>query len=39
MAKIRIQNGYTFDSLTGDVKNKDKNYFIDLFYAIEKLNK
>lgn len=31
MSKIRITNGRTFDSFTGDVETHNKNYFIDLF--------
>lgn len=35
LSKIRITNGRTFDSYTGDVKQKDKRYFIQLFYALD----
>lgn len=35
MSKIRMTNGRTFDSFTGDVKKKDKRYFIQLFRTIK----
>ncbi len=35
LSKIRMTNGYTYDSYTGDVQDKDKNYFIKLFSDIE----
>lgn len=35
MAKIRITNDRTYNSYTGDVKEKDKRYFIQLFYALD----
>ena len=35
MSKIRMTNGRTYDSYTGDVKEKDKRYFIQLFYALD----
>lgn len=35
MSKIRMTNGRSYDSYTGDVKNKDKRYFIQLFYALD----
>jgi hypothetical protein len=35
MSKIRMTNGRTYESFTGDVKDKDKRYFIQLLYAIE----
>lgn len=35
MSKIRMTNGWTYDSYTGDVKEKDKRYFIQLFYALD----
>ncbi len=35
MSRIRITNGKTYDSYTGDVKAKDKRYFIQLFYALD----
>lgn len=33
--KIRITNGRTFESYTGDVATKDKRYFIQLIYALD----
>jgi hypothetical protein len=39
MSKIRMTNGRSFDSYTGDVKAKDKRYFIQLLYALDKLEK
>jgi hypothetical protein len=35
ISKIRITNGRSYESFTGDVKNADKNYFIKLFYALD----
>ena len=35
MSKIRMTNGRSYDSYTGDVKSKDKRYFIQLFYALD----
>jgi hypothetical protein len=35
MSKIRMSNGRSYDSYTGDVKTKDKRYFIQLFYALD----
>jgi hypothetical protein len=35
MAKIRMTNGRSFDSYTGDVIAKDKRYFIQLLYALD----
>lgn len=35
ISKIRMTNGRTYDSYTGDVKEKDKRYFIQLFYALD----
>lgn len=35
ISKIRMTNGRTYDSYTGDVKSKDKRYFIQLFYALD----
>lgn len=35
MSKIRMTNGRTYDSYTGDVKLKDRRYFIQLFYALD----
>jgi hypothetical protein len=35
MSKIRITNGRTFDSYTGNVKSKDKRFFIQLFYSLD----
>lgn len=35
ISKIRMTNGRTYDSYTGDVKAKDKRYFIQLFYALD----
>lgn len=34
ISKIRMTNGRSYDSYTGDVKLKDKRYFIQLFYAL-----
>lgn len=34
MSKIRMTNGRSYDSYTGDVKTKDKRYFIQLFYSL-----
>jgi hypothetical protein len=35
LSKIRITNGRSYDSYTGDVKQKDKRYFIQLLYALD----
>ena len=35
MSKIRMTNGRTYESYTGDVTDKNKRYFIQLFNAIE----
>jgi hypothetical protein len=35
MSKIRMTNGRTYESFTGDVSDKNKRYFIQLFNAIE----
>lgn len=35
ISKIRMTNGYSFQSFTGDVKSKDKRFFIQLLYGIE----
>jgi len=35
MDKVRMTNGRSFDSYTGDVSAKDKRYFIQLFYALD----
>lgn len=35
ISKIRMTNGRTYDSYTGVVKEKDKRYFIQLFYALD----
>jgi hypothetical protein len=35
LSKIRMTNGRSYDSYTGDVKQKDKRYFIQLFYALD----
>jgi hypothetical protein len=35
ISKIRMTNGRTYHSYTGEVKDKDKRYFIDLFNAID----
>jgi hypothetical protein len=35
MSKIRMTNGRSFDSYTGDVIAKDKRYFIQLLYALD----
>lgn len=35
ISKIRITNGRTYDSFTGDVKVEDKRYFIQLFYSLD----
>lgn len=32
--KIKVQNGRTYESFTQEVKDSDKDYFIQLFYAI-----
>lgn len=34
ISKIRVTNGRSYDSYTGDVTSKDKRYFIQLFYAL-----
>jgi hypothetical protein len=35
ISKIRMTNGRTYDSYTGDLLEKDKRYFIQLFYSID----
>jgi hypothetical protein len=35
ISKIRMTNGRTYDSSTGDVKKKDKRYFIQVLYALD----
>jgi hypothetical protein len=35
MSKIRMTNGETFDSYTGNVNQSDKKYFIHIFKAID----
>lgn len=35
ISKIRMTNGRSYESYTGDVKVKDKRYFIQLFYALD----
>jgi hypothetical protein len=35
MSKIRMTNGRSFDSYTGNVIAKDKRYFIQLLYALD----
>lgn len=35
ISKIRMTNGRTYDSYTGDVKPKDKRYLIQLFYSLD----
>jgi hypothetical protein len=35
ISKIRMTNGRSYDNYTGDVKVKDKRYFIQLFYALD----
>lgn len=35
ISKIRMTNGRTYDSYTGDVKEKDKRYFIQLLYSLD----
>jgi hypothetical protein len=35
LSKIRMTNGRTYDSYTGDVKQKDKRYFIQVLYALD----
>jgi len=35
LSKIRMTNGRTYDSYTGDVKLKDKKYFMQLFHALD----
>lgn len=37
MSKIRVTNGRSHDSYTGDVEVKDKRYFIQLFYALDNM--
>jgi hypothetical protein len=34
MSKMRMTNGSSFESYTGDVNSDDKNYFIELFDSI-----
>jgi|688.fasta_scaffold732124_2 hypothetical protein len=34
ISKIRITNGYTYQSFTGNVKQKDKRYFIQFLYSL-----
>ncbi len=34
VVKIRIQNGRTFESYTHNVADKDRDYFIQLFFAV-----
>jgi glycerate kinase len=35
LSKIRMTNGRTHDNYTGDVKSKDRRYFIQLLYALD----
>mgnify|MGYP000906159275 FL=1 len=35
ISKIRLTNGRTYESYTGDVEKSSKRYFIQLFYAID----
>jgi hypothetical protein len=35
ISKIRMTNGRTYDSYTGDLLEKDKRYFIQLFYCLD----
>lgn len=35
LSKMRIMNGRSFDSYTGEVEKKDKRYFIQLFNALD----
>jgi uncharacterized protein YlzI (FlbEa/FlbD family) len=35
LSKIRMINGRTYDSFTGEVQKKDKRYFIQIFYALD----
>lgn len=35
ISKIRMTNGYSNESFTGEVEPKDKRYFIQLFYALD----
>jgi hypothetical protein len=35
LSKIRMTNMRSFESYTGDVKDKDKRYFIQMFHALD----
>ena len=35
LSKIRVTNGRTYDSFTGEVKEKDRRYFIQIFYDLD----
>lgn len=35
LSKIRMTNGRSYENYTGDVKDKDKRYFIQLIYSID----
>lgn len=35
ISKIRMTNGRSYDSYTGDLKETDKRYFIQFFYALD----
>ena len=35
LSKIRMSNGRSYDSYTGNVNQKDKRYFIQLFYCLD----
>ncbi len=35
LSKIRMTNGVSFESFTGDVEVKDKRYFIQLLYSLD----
>ena len=35
ITKIRISNGYSFESYTGDIQEKDKSYFIKILSDLE----
>lgn len=38
LSKIRLKNGRSYDSYTGDVQNKDKQWFIQLFNQLDRKN-
>lgn len=35
LSKIKVTNGRTYDSFTEEVKEKDRRYFIQIFYALD----